>query len=58
MPVSKKKIRVEVPHRRSGFFEIVDQINGIKIEEAKKIESRGAGQYEFINLNKETTFIS
>jgi len=58
MAVSKKKIVVEVPHRISGFFEIVDHINGIKIEEAKKIESRGAGQYEFINLNKEAIFIS
>ncbi|MHA1257848.1 MAG: GHMP family kinase ATP-binding protein [Promethearchaeota archaeon] len=43
MDVSKKKILVEVPHRISGFFEIVDEINGIKIKELENIGSRGAG---------------
>ena len=38
-----KKVIVEVPHRISGFFEIVDQINGVKIEDPEKIGSRGAG---------------
>ena len=43
MAGSKKKIIVEVPHRISGFFEIVDEINGIMIEDPQKIGSRGAG---------------
>jgi pantoate kinase len=38
-----KKIIVEVPHRISGFFEIVDEINGIKINDPERIGSRGAG---------------
>ncbi len=38
-----KKIIVEVPHRISGFFEIVDQINGVKIKDPVRIGSRGAG---------------
>lgn len=37
------KIIVKVPHRISGFFEIVDKINGIKIENPQMIGSRGAG---------------
>ncbi|MFX1238859.1 MAG: pantoate kinase [Promethearchaeota archaeon] len=41
--MSKKKIIVEVPHRISGFFEIVDQVSSIP----EKIGSRGAG----FNLN-------
>jgi len=43
----KKRIIVEVPHRISGFFEIVDQINGVTIKEPERIGSRGAG----FNLN-------
>lgn len=44
MIISKiKKITVEVPHRISGFFEIVDQINGVKIKDPVRIGSRGAG---------------
>ncbi len=43
----KHKVIVEVPHRISGFFEIVDEINGIKINNPEKIGSRGAG----FNLN-------
>ena len=43
MTEEKKKIIVEVPHRISGFFEIVDTVNGIKIENPVKIGSRGAG---------------
>ena len=43
MAVSKKKIIVEVPHRISGFFEIVDEINGVMIEDPQKIGSRGSG---------------
>ncbi|MFW9898164.1 MAG: hypothetical protein ACFFDO_02760 [Candidatus Thorarchaeota archaeon] len=38
-----KKVIVEVPHRVSGFFEIVDEINGKKIKDPVKIGSRGAG---------------
>ncbi|TFG14569.1 MAG: hypothetical protein EU535_03345 [Promethearchaeota archaeon] len=40
-------IIVDVPHRISGFFEIVDQINGINIKDPEKIGSTGAG----FNLN-------
>lgn len=39
----KNKIIVEVPHRISGFFEIVDKENGIPIENPERIGSRGAG---------------
>lgn len=42
-----KKAIVKVPHRISGFFEIVDEINGKKISNPEKIGSRGAG----FNLN-------
>ncbi|MFX0000877.1 MAG: pantoate kinase [Candidatus Hodarchaeota archaeon] len=38
-----KKIAFEVPHRISGFFEIVDKINGVKIKDPTRIGSRGAG---------------
>ena len=38
-----KKVIVEVPHRISGFFEIVDKINGVKIKDPERIGSRGAG---------------
>ncbi|MHA1986173.1 MAG: pantoate kinase [Promethearchaeota archaeon] len=38
-----RRVIVEVPHRISGFFEIVDEINGIKIENPERIGSRGAG---------------
>ncbi|MBY9020374.1 MAG: hypothetical protein KGD67_04895 [Candidatus Lokiarchaeota archaeon] len=37
------KIIVEVPHRISGFFEIVDKENGILIKNPENIGSRGAG---------------
>jgi pantoate kinase len=37
------KIIVEVPHRISGFFEIVDKENGVPIKNPEKIGSRGAG---------------
>ena len=47
MPKIIRKLKVRVPHRISGFFEIVDEINGIKIENPEKIGSRGAG----FNLN-------
>ena len=40
-------IIVDIPHRISGFFEIVDQIDGINIEDPEKIGSTGAG----FNLN-------
>jgi pantoate kinase len=40
---SKNKIIVEVPHRISGFFEIVDKENGVPIKNPEKIGSRGAG---------------
>ncbi|MFX0028965.1 MAG: pantoate kinase [Candidatus Hermodarchaeota archaeon] len=39
----KREVTVEVPHRISGFFEIVDEIDGKKIEDPEKIGSRGAG---------------
>ncbi len=42
-----KRIIVKVPHRISGFFEIVDEINGKKINNPEKVGSRGAG----FNLN-------
>ncbi|MHA1293121.1 MAG: GHMP family kinase ATP-binding protein, partial [Promethearchaeota archaeon] len=38
-----KRIIVEVPHRISGFFEIVDNINGVEIKDPERIGSRGAG---------------
>ncbi|TFF90427.1 MAG: hypothetical protein EU548_03090 [Promethearchaeota archaeon] len=38
-----KKVVAEVPHRISGFFEIVDEINGKKIENPENIGSSGAG---------------
>lgn len=41
------EIVVTVPHRISGFFEIVDEIKGVKITNPEKIGSRGAG----FNLN-------
>jgi pantoate kinase len=37
------EVIVEVPHRISGFFEIVDEINGTKIVNPERIGSRGAG---------------
>lgn len=37
------KVIVKVPHRISGFFEIVDQLNGIKIKDPQLVGSRGAG---------------
>jgi pantoate kinase len=43
MSKNTKKIIVEVPHRISGFFEIVDKINGIKIIDPERVGSRGAG---------------
>ncbi|MBD3196539.1 MAG: hypothetical protein GF317_15880 [Candidatus Lokiarchaeota archaeon] len=38
-----KKIVLKVPHRISGFFEIVDQVDGKEIEEPERIGSRGSG---------------
>ncbi|MFX0006672.1 MAG: pantoate kinase [Promethearchaeota archaeon] len=43
MSKNTKKIIVEVPLRISGFFEIVDKINGIKIIDPERVGSRGAG---------------
>lgn len=43
MSKRRKKVIFEVPHRISGFFEIVDQINGVKITDPVRIGSRGAG---------------
>jgi len=42
VPITRKVV-VEVPHRISGFFEIVDEIEGTKIANPEKIGSRGAG---------------
>lgn len=39
----KREVEVEVPHRISGFFEIVDEINGNIINNPERIGSRGAG---------------
>jgi pantoate kinase len=39
----KREVIVEVPHRISGFFEIVDEIDGTKINSPERIGSRGAG---------------
>jgi len=38
-----KEITVAVPHRISGFFEIVDKVNGKKISNPEQIGSTGAG---------------
>ncbi len=43
MSDNTRSITAEVPHRISGFFEIVDQIDGIPISDPEKIGSRGAG---------------
>ncbi len=43
MTKRNKKVIVVVPHRISGFFEIVDQINGVKLNNPVQIGSRGAG---------------
>ena len=43
MANTTNKITVEVPHRISGFFEIVDKKNGKKINNPEQIGSRGAG---------------
>ncbi len=43
MVILEKEVIVEVPHRISGFFEIVDEIYGMKIKDPEKIGSRGAG---------------
>ena len=47
MNLEQKKVIVKVPHRVSGFFEIVDEINGKPFKYPVKIGSRGAG----FNLN-------
>jgi pantoate kinase len=39
----KGEVIVEVPHRISGFFEIVDEIDGTIINNPERIGSRGAG---------------
>ncbi|MGV9174147.1 MAG: pantoate kinase [Promethearchaeia archaeon] len=38
-----KSVIISVPHRISGFFQIVDSIDGVKIKDPQKIGSRGAG---------------
>jgi len=43
MPLNSKEISIRAPHRISGFFQIVDEINGQKIQNPEKIGSRGAG---------------
>ncbi len=43
MANTTNKITIEVPHRISGFFEIVDKKNGKKINNPEQIGSRGAG---------------
>ncbi|TXT66510.1 MAG: Pantoate kinase [Promethearchaeota archaeon] len=41
--IRKKKVTIEIPHRLTGFFEIVDMINGQRIQNPELIGSRGAG---------------
>jgi pantoate kinase len=43
MEAYKKEVIVDVPHRISGFFEIVDELDGNKITDPVEIGSRGAG---------------
>lgn len=43
MSKRSKKVVIEIPHRISGFFEIVDKIKDIDIKDPLKIGSRGAG---------------
>ncbi|MFW9773302.1 MAG: hypothetical protein ACFFFB_27215 [Candidatus Heimdallarchaeota archaeon] len=43
MAPNKAEVIIKVPHRISGFFEIVDEINGAPINNPEKIGSRGAG---------------
>ncbi len=43
MTENSRSVIIEVPHRISGFFEIVDEIDGIKITNPEYIGSRGAG---------------
>lgn len=38
-----KSVNIEIPHRISGFFEIVDELDGKKIINPERIGSRGAG---------------
>jgi len=52
----RSKVVVKVPHRITGFFEIVDSKNGIKINNPEKIGSRGAGFT--LNAIGKTTIIS
>ena len=47
MNLEQKTVIVKVPHRISGFFEIVDEINGKNIKDPVRVGSRGAG----FNLN-------
>lgn len=47
MKTKENKVIVKVPHRISGFFEIVDEIDGKPIIDPARIGSRGAG----FNLN-------
>ena len=39
----KSKIVIKGAHRITGFYEIVDSKNGIKLENPEQIGSRGAG---------------
>jgi pantoate kinase len=43
MSDNTRSITAEVPLRISGFFEIVDEIDGVMITDPEKIGSRGAG---------------
>ncbi|MHA1196012.1 MAG: GHMP family kinase ATP-binding protein [Promethearchaeota archaeon] len=65
MPIKTRKIIVKVPHRISGFFEIVDEREGKKILNPEEIGSRGAGfnlkafgatkiEVDFLSLNDES----
>ncbi|MFX0060365.1 MAG: pantoate kinase [Candidatus Heimdallarchaeota archaeon] len=43
MILQTQRVIIRVPHRISGFFEIVDEFDGIKINDLERIGSRGAG---------------
>ncbi len=43
MSNKNNEVIVEVPHRISGFFEIVNEIDGVKIKDPERVGSRGAG---------------
>jgi pantoate kinase len=43
MTAKKKKTIIKIPHRLTGFFEIINTKNGDRLENPEEIGSRGAG---------------